>query len=103
VPRHDSTAVALLERGCDRREGAACDRLGTLFEAGERVAQNYERASRLYRKACGDFDHGEACARLAQMYARGAGVHRDSSEAAQLKRQACQLGHTDSCPKRRSS
>jgi len=103
VPRQDSTAIALLERGCNAREAAACVRLGTLFEAGEHAAQDYERASRLYRRSCGEFEHGEGCARLAQMYARGAGVPRDSSEAAQLSREACKLGHTESCPRRRSS
>jgi uncharacterized protein len=103
VPRHDSTAIALLELGCRHAEAAACVKLGTLFEAGEHVAQNYERAARLYRRSCGEFEYGEGCARLAQMYTRGAGVHRDSSEAAQLTREACKLGHTASCPKRRSS
>ena len=51
---------------------AACDRLGTLFEAGERVAQNYERASRLYRKACGDIEQGE-CLRAARADVRAWG------------------------------
>ncbi|KAI8885317.1 HCP-like protein [Backusella circina FSU 941] len=68
-------------------------RLGTLYEDGRGVSQDYEKAVRLYEYA-GIKDHEDALYRLAQMYLYSKGVELDYLKAYDLYKRASELGHT---------
>jgi TPR repeat protein len=75
---------------------AGCFSFATLYESGQGLTQNFQRAAQLHREACED-GYGEACFRLAGLYDKGAGVVRSPDRATSFKRRACQLGYADAC------
>ena len=77
----DGSAKSYYWRGVDREEGRG-------------VAQSYEEAARLYRKAAG-MGHAGAQNALGDLYWWGRGVERDYAEAVRLFRQAAAQGRLD--------
>jgi TPR repeat protein len=47
-------AAEVLGLGCNKRVPRACAKLGRLYELGQGVAQNEDRAHAFYKQACGD-------------------------------------------------
>ena len=64
----------------------------TMYEMGEGVGQDYEKAAKWYREAA-EQGHANAQVNLAAMYHRGQGVGQDSAEAARWYRKAAEQGH----------
>ena len=62
--------------------------LGVMYEGGERVAQDYEKAVFWYQRAA-EQGYDVAQSNLGNMYDRGDGVAQDYEEAAVLVAQSC--------------
>ena len=73
-----------------------CSNLGLLYQSGQGVNQDYQKAAQLYQKAC---DSGEAvgCFGLGFLYKNGQGVRQDFSTAKQYYGKACDLGFQIGC------
>lgn len=85
-----------LRHQCDLGNATSCGMLGSSFEYGLFVPQNYVEAAKLYRKACrlGDQVY---CNGLGELYRNGLGVQQDHWQASALFRSACELNDTYSC------
>ena len=68
-----------------------CHNLGVLYQNGQGVKQDYQKAVQLLQKAC---DGGEAggCSLLGVFYETGQGVRQNFSTAKQYYGKACDLG-----------
>jgi hypothetical protein len=75
----------------DQGNAGAQNNLGSMYENGERVPQDYEQAFVWYRKAS-DLGLAEAQANLGLMYATGRGVVQDSAQALVWLRKAAEQG-----------
>ena len=82
--------INALQKECDDEKGASCYELGVLYDnAREGAAQDYQKAAKLYSKAC---ELGSAgCSNLGFLYDNGSGVAQDSKKAAQLYAKACDM------------
>lgn len=98
LSRRSATRGRLLhaQTGCDRGDLAACDELAVLYERGEGVRMDVERAAELHRRAC-DGGHALGCTRLGACYADGRGVPRDPASAARYFGMACDAGNPAGC------
>ncbi|MEE3705544.1 hypothetical protein V2I29_08185 [Campylobacter sp. CX2-8023-23] len=56
-----------LEISCDNGDMIACYNLGVLYDDGNGVKQNYQKAAKLYQKSC-DNNHILSCAALGRLY-----------------------------------
>ncbi|MEE3745253.1 tetratricopeptide repeat protein [Campylobacter porcelli] len=56
-----------LEISCDNGDMDACYNLGVLYDDGNGVKQNYQKAAKLYQKSC-DNNHILSCAALGRLY-----------------------------------
>ncbi|HEG5396137.1 TPA: sel1 repeat family protein, partial [Campylobacter coli] len=45
-------AAEYYEKGCELKEGTACNNLGVLYESGHGVKQNFSKAVEYYKKGC---------------------------------------------------
>jgi TPR repeat protein len=68
--------------------------LGTKYDQGQGVSQNYSEAVKWYRKAA-DQGHADAQYLLGTMYIQGQGVRLDYAEAAKWLKKAAEKGLTD--------
>ena len=84
------------QEACEAGSAEACRVLGLMYETGQGVAQDAERAAELYELAC---DSGEpnGCTDLALLYDSGTGVNRDRDRATGLYRTACDGGAQLAC------
>jgi len=83
-------AVEMLDAGCSKGDGFACNYLSMSHIAGGRirgVAKDMAAAFSYASKGC-DAGHMYACANLSQMYARGDGTSADAAKAAELRKKA---------------
>ena len=96
APAAAQDAEALYYRACEQGDASACGVLALMFETGEGVTRNLERAAELYRRAC-DLDDMEACTILGSMHHRGEGVPRDVARAVSLHERACDGGEPIGC------
>jgi uncharacterized protein len=96
APAAAQDAETLYHRACEQADANACSVLALMFETGEGVKRNLERAAELYGRAC-DLDDMEACTILGSMYHRGEGVPRDLDRAVSLHERACDGGEPVGC------
>jgi TPR repeat protein len=80
--------------GCGSPE--RCAQLGEDVYFGRNGPKDYERAAKLFRRAC-EGGHARGCYGLGVLYNRGEGVARDAERAATLFRRACEGGHALGC------
>ena len=83
--------------------GKGCFGLGYLYEHGDGVPKDMNKALQYYKKAapgeeklCGSGD-GQACYELGYMYEHGYGVSKDTNKAKELYNKACKLGYKKGC------
>ena len=90
----DAEAVSWYEKATEKGdlEGTVC--LGTMYQKGQGVAQDYEKAAELYRQAA-DGGNADGINKLAGMYRFGQGVTQDSEKAVELYNQAINKGSID--------
>ena len=90
----DAEAVSWYEKAAEKGdlEGTVC--LGTMYQKGQGVAQDYEKAAELYRQAA-DGGNADGINKLAGMYRFGQGVTQDSEKAVELYNQAINKGSID--------
>lgn len=90
------SSVDELEQKCNANNAKSCIELGSLYENGKGVKQDYLKAKELYEKAC---DSGEAlgCAVLGVLYETGKGVRQDYFKAKEFYGKACDLGLQEGC------
>ncbi len=94
-PQH---ALRHFRQACEDGVMSACYDLGVLYEQGEVVGRDIERAFELYETACLAEDPDEvACNNLAVMYQQGEAVEQDTERAAELYRRACEQGSMLGC------
>lgn len=94
LERDDSTlprAVALYERAAKNGDKIALVSLGTLYQSGRGVTQDFEKARGLYTQAA-SLGSGRALNNLGLIYARGEGTEQDYPRAADLFAQAGEMG-----------
>ena len=96
TPAAAQDAETLYHRACEQGDASACSVLALMFETGEGVTRDLERAAGLYRRAC-ELDDMEACTILGSMYHRGAGVPRDLVRAVSLHERSCDGGEPIGC------
>ncbi len=84
--------MALVVRGCDQGDKAACLAAGLEYARGELVARDLAAADRYVIQAC-DRGLGAACLAVAQ----DRGAARRFAEMAGFARRACQMGERDAC------
>ncbi|MDR1889717.1 MAG: sel1 repeat family protein [Zoogloeaceae bacterium] len=99
----DSKAARLYEKSCNHENGAGCNKLGLLYEAGKLGNANKSKAKALYAKAfliygkiCDGEDH-KACHAAAANYATGDDVPQDYAKAAALYEKSCNKTYGKGC------
>jgi hypothetical protein len=93
---HDENGSETFEQSCDRRNGASCFILGSLYSEGAGVPQDGKHALELFKKSC-DADWWRGCGRLAQSYLHGQGTAADPRLAIETFEKACRGGNPASC------
>ena len=73
-----------------------CSYLGAMYEYGNGVEKNQQKAAQLYKKAC-DGGNMRGCRNLGVMYEEGDGVEKDLGKAAELFKKACDFGLEEAC------
>ena len=96
VPKDESKAAQLLEKGCDHDDMTCCGLLGSFYEHGVGVPKDPTRAAALLTKACAREDL-LSCAVLGGYYSKGEGVVRDFVKAHELVSKACSGGDRMGC------
>jgi serine/threonine-protein kinase len=98
-----SRAAKLLSKACDAGDVSSCSELGNMYEYGNYVPPNSQRAVALYSRelallstAC-DAGDSESCYRLGERYRYGHDVAQDRLLAASLYSKACDGRNYDSC------
>lgn len=86
----------LYQQACDDGDLTACNIFGLMYEYGEAVPQNLERAASLYQRACEGGDM-VGCTNLGLLYETGAGVTEDVDRASGLYQVACEGGELLGC------
>lgn len=81
---------------CETGDGPSCNALGTQYETGKGVKQDYERAAQLYGMAC---EHADAtgCYNLGVLAEIGLGHEEDPERARGLYEKACEGGYIPAC------
>ena len=72
-----------LESFCNSGYIVACFSLGVLYERGEGVKQNYQKAAELYQKSCDGGNIG-GCLLLGALYLKGEGVKKKYQKEEEL-------------------
>ena len=73
-----------------------CSNLGFMYNNGNGVEKNEQKAAELYKKACNGGEMN-GCYNLGLMYADGNGVEKDLSKAVELFKKACNGGNMHGC------
>lgn len=74
----------------------SCYNLGLMYNDGQGVRQDYQKAAELYKKAC-DMKYSEACNNLGVLYINGHGVSQNRYIAKLYYDKACNLGNQVGC------
>lgn len=85
-----------LERLCQAGGYSSCYVLGTYYNFGFGVKQDYLKARELYKKSC-DMKIGVGCFYLATLNHDGLGVRQNLSIAKQYAGKACDFGNQEGC------
>ena len=81
---------------CDKGDWTSCFILGSMYETGETVAQDFARASELYARSCAK-GVPQGCNRLGVMHFYGSGVPQNAQRAVELFLSSCRAGYADAC------
>lgn len=98
-PRQDvkkEKVAKLSQKACDGGDARGCSFLGFLYERGQGVRQDYQKASELFQKAC-DGGYALGCSNLGYLYERGQGVKTDYQKASEFYQKACNGGNARGC------
>lgn len=87
---------AFSERLCQAGGSISCSILGSYYNFGFGVKQDYLKARELYKKSC-DMKFGGGCLLLSALYHDGLGVRQNLSIAKQYAGKACELGIQEGC------
>ncbi len=87
-------AAELLTKAADLGHAGAQNMLGTFYEAGQGVPQNFIEAERLYRLAAGQGEPDAFCC-LGNLYSQGVGVPQDNATAFQWYQKGAEAGSAD--------
>lgn len=91
-------ALNLYSKACKVSNGeVGCSNLGTLYESGKGVDQNYTKALKFYNRACEYSESGMGCSNLGSMYNEGKGVSKDYLKAKGFFEQACERQEPHGC------
>lgn len=93
---HQLRTLRGAQASCDRGELDACRTLGALYERGEGVAQDTDRAAELYQRAC-DAGNLRSCTSLGDLLDSYEHTPRDLTRAAHLYQRACDGGEMGGC------
>ena len=89
-------AIKLFRVACDGGNMLGCNNLGTMYQKGQGVPQEYSKAVDLYQQAC-DAGVMIGCYNLGTMYQLGRSIPRDQNKAVKQYQQACDGGYIDGC------
>lgn len=89
----DSEGLAAFRKGCDLKDGLACDSLAIWH----RLRKEYDSAVDFARKGCTKYGHAKACNTLGWRLFRGEGVAKDPKQARSLFEAGCGQGVLNSC------
>lgn len=99
--KDDKKANELFEIACNLETPnvEACRILGVNNEKGIGTDQDYDKANRLYSKACnaGKNSDGEACFNLGANYESGVGIDENIQKANEYYRKSCELDNYYGC------
>jgi TPR repeat protein len=100
VKKSRAPQMRKLQEACDRKDAAACDKLGNIYQksffASDGEQTDGDRAFALYKRSC-DLGSVDGCSDLGWTYAEGMGVGRDFKAAEKLYQKGCDAGHIASC------
>lgn len=88
--------ISAYEKSCESGDAESCFDLARMYDKGDDVEKDEDRASAFYDKAC-EGGYFAGCNNLAVMYERGEGVTADSVKAAALYSKACDAGDYLAC------
>lgn len=71
----------------------SCNEIGIIYD----YAENHQRATSYYEKACKEFDSAQGCANLGNLYALGEGVKQIFFKAVKFYQKSCDLNFGASC------
>ena len=92
-PQAPATAVEFFQLGCDRGNLRGCSNLGVLYDNGDGVTPDHQKAATLFEHACKDGrGQAEACGAYGHLLAEGTWVPKDIPRAAKLFTDACKQG-----------
>ena len=86
--------LAILQPLAEQGDAIAQSLLGSVYEEGQGVKQDYFEAVKWYRKAAGQ-GHANAQANLGSAYVAGRGVRQDDTEAVKWFKKAAENGSAD--------
>lgn len=81
---------------CEGGKARSCTDLGSMYETGRGVEQDYARAAELFKKGCEGGDM-LGCTYLGGLYETGRGVEEDKPQALVLYQKGCQDGIQLAC------
>ena len=84
------------EKACDDGVIFSCSLLGSLYQWGDGIGQDHQKAVSYYKKACGA-GSSYSCLMLGSMYEFGEGVAKNDSQALQFLEMACDLKEKQGC------
>ena len=87
---------ALDQSACDSGDMISCYDLGVMYQGGQGVPQDLERAVILFQRSC-DGGVGASCNNLGFMYELGAGVPLDFERAISLYQEVCDDRAVEGC------
>lgn len=95
--RPPDTVAAQYRTWCDAGHAGYCDALATMYETGNTVAVDEERAAEIWTKSC-NLGSARACHSIANYYRAGrGGLAPDPVRAMQLDMWSCQAGNAEAC------
>jgi TPR repeat protein len=87
---HPAAWLAAMTRGCELRDGLACQSIGEAYAHGQLGGVDEVRSAEHYQRAC-ELERADACLVLAEAYRAGRGVAADAARADTLVARACTL------------
>ena len=92
----DAGRYEKIKEACIVGNAESCAHLGILYQMGQGVKKNNEKAKQYYSKSC-NLDYANGCMNLANMYYFAEGADQNNSKAKQYYDKSCQLGNKEGC------
>jgi hypothetical protein len=86
----------VLQKACDKRDGAACFILGSLYHQGKPLPKDDSRAFGLFGRSC-ESGWWRGCGRLGESYLWGEGATADPARAMESFEKACRGRYAPGC------